>query len=130
MPQVIKVEKLYEKATGLCKDLAEGNLQKEKSIAQLQTKNQELQYEFDEKQEELKKLFEAYNLKKQSLQKDAMRKLVNTKAIELNKESQLVLKDFKKKNLTTEQFVEQYKHKRREYHKYLMCKETIATANF
>ena len=49
MPQVIKVEKLYEKATGLCKDLAEGNLQKEKSIAQLQTKNQELQYEFDEK---------------------------------------------------------------------------------
>jgi FtsZ-binding cell division protein ZapB len=64
MPQVIKIENLYEKATGLCKTLAEGNLEKEKSIEELQTRNQELQYEFDGKQEELKELLEAYTKKK------------------------------------------------------------------
>ena len=30
LPQVIQVEKLYEKATEACKALAEGNLEKEK----------------------------------------------------------------------------------------------------
>ena len=129
LPQVIQVEKLYEKATETCKALAEGNIEKEKQISDMQTKNQELQYEFDEKQEQLKKLMEAYQQKKASVSKESMRKLVNAKSIELNKESHQILKDFKKKNLTTEQFIEQYKLKRREFHRYNMTKETISAAN-
>lgn len=57
-----------------------------------------------------------------------MLKTLNTKTIELNKDSHQTLKDFKKNNMSTEDFIEQYKTKRREYHKYNACKDTLMTA--
>ena len=57
-----------------------------------------------------------------------MLKTLNSKAIELNKESVQTLKGFKKGNISTEDFIEQYKAKRREYHKFNTCKDTMMTA--
>ena len=64
MPQVLKVEALHEKATDLAKEMAQNNLKSQELIDSYTNTNQELQYEFDEKQDELKELFEKYQAKK------------------------------------------------------------------
>ena len=63
-PQVLKIENLYEKSAELAKTLADENIAKETQIDDETRKNQELHYEFETKQDELKSLLNEYNKKK------------------------------------------------------------------
>ena len=59
----INLEKIHEKAQDLTHQLANDNVEKRKQIDEYLIVNQELQYEFEQKQEELKDLLDQYKQK-------------------------------------------------------------------
>jgi hypothetical protein len=75
-----------------------------KAIEEEQSKNQEVHYEFEQKQDELKKLLNEYNKKKAAMNKSEFVKIIQVKATGLNKESQKVQKEFKKGEINRKEF--------------------------
>lgn len=87
-PHVLKMEALNQKTMELAKKVADETIQKEQELDEYKQTNQELQYEFDEKQEKLKALYEQYKEKKESISKAAMTKMLQQKCNAMHKDSQ------------------------------------------
>jgi hypothetical protein len=64
----------------------------------------------------LSRLLQEYNKKKASLSKGELVKVLQAKAIQINKDSQKCQKEFKKGEITKKDFQERYGLMRREWH--------------
>ena len=95
-PHVVQQEALLDQSMEETKKLAEQFLSNQNELNDFQQSNQELQYEYDSKVDELKELAQRYKEKSEKVSKANMEKMMKDHAAQLNKESQQVLRKFKK----------------------------------
>ena len=86
-PHVVQQEALLDQSMEETKKLAEQFLSNQNELNDFQQSNQELQYEYDSKVDELKELAQRYKEKSEKVSKANMEKMMKDHAAQLNKES-------------------------------------------
>jgi hypothetical protein len=107
-PNFIQLDKLHEEAQDVAQKLAQENVEKKKQIEELAASNQELQTEFAAKQAELRELVEQHK-QKQAGDIASLIKVMSQRTNELSKESNLILRKFKRGEISAEDYIKEYK---------------------
>lgn len=87
LPAVLKMMSLYEQTQDNAQRLASENVEQLSELEEQRKVNDDLWKQFAAKQQELKKLADAYQAKKAQFSKESLVKIMQQKTSELNKES-------------------------------------------
>lgn len=112
------------------KEVADENQAYHGELEEQKAENEELQSQYEEKAAELRSLLAQLEEKKAAYSKQALVKMVQMEAVKVNKESTQIQKQVKKGELPLDQYVEQFKKKRQEYHGMAIVASAIGEMKF
>ena len=115
-PICLSYEALNEKSEDLAKDLAEQIKEQKTELQQEADRNKVLQDSYSGKLAKLEELVALVSAKADSVSKATLLKQMKDSSTEVHKESQGILKSYKKEEIGMNEFITDYKKSRVNYH--------------